>query len=119
MRFQIVIYYDGFFRYHIGFCLIREEKEEAALREDALPLYKKGRWELWHILPILIFLYHYIAISFHPHIVTDIERCENMDDWTNHHFTGGQDEQGKLKGKGELQLKEVEKIIQIIETSWS
>ena len=48
-----------------------------------------------------------------PHI----ERCEDMDDWTNHHFTGGQDEQGKLKGKGELQLKEVEKIIQIVQTS--
>ena len=34
-----------------------------------------------------------------------------MTDWTTHHFTGGQDEQGRFKGKGELQLKQVEKTI--------
>ena len=32
-----------------------------------------------------------------------------MGDWTTHHFTGGEDEQGRFKGKGELQLKEVRK----------
>ena len=33
-----------------------------------------------------------------------------MADWTTHHFTGGQvDEQGRVRGKGELQLKQVEK----------
>ena len=36
-------------------------------------------------------------------------RCEEMADWTTHHFTGSQDEQGRFKGKGELQLKEVGK----------
>ena len=36
-------------------------------------------------------------------------RCEEMADWTTHRFTGGQDEQGRFKGKGELQLKEVGK----------
>ena len=34
-----------------------------------------------------------------------------MTEWTTHHFTGGQDEQGRFKGKGELQLKQVEKTI--------
>ena len=34
-----------------------------------------------------------------------------MTDWTTHHFSGGQDEQGRFKGKGELQLKQVEKTI--------
>ena len=37
-------------------------------------------------------------------------RCEDMADWTSHHFTGGEDEQGKFKGKGELQLKEERRI---------
>ena len=36
-------------------------------------------------------------------------RCEEMADWIAHHFTGGQvDEQGRFKGKGELQLKQVD-----------
>ena len=34
-----------------------------------------------------------------------------MADWTNHHFTGGQDDEGRFKGKGELQIKEVGKTI--------
>ena len=38
-------------------------------------------------------------------------RCDEMTDWTTHHFTGSQDEQGRFKGKGELQLKQVEKTI--------
>ena len=32
-----------------------------------------------------------------------------MAGWTSHHFTGGEDEQGRFKGKGELQLKQVGK----------
>ena len=36
-----------------------------------------------------------------------------MTDWTTHHFSGGQDEQGRFKGKGELQLKQVEKTIMV------
>ena len=38
-------------------------------------------------------------------------RCDEMTDWTTHHFTGGQDEQGRFKGKGELQLKQVKKTV--------
>ena len=34
-----------------------------------------------------------------------------MSGWTTNHFTGSQDEQGRFKGKGELQLKQVEKTI--------
>ena len=36
-----------------------------------------------------------------------------MTDWTTHHFSGSQDEQGRFKGKGELQLKQVEKTIMV------
>ena len=33
-----------------------------------------------------------------------------MDYWTSHHFSGKRDEEGKFKGKGELQLVQVQQI---------
>ena len=31
-----------------------------------------------------------------------------MDYWTSHHFSGKRDDEGKFKGKGELQLMQVQ-----------
>ena len=49
--------------------------------------------------------------AFNPYVI--YVRCEEMTDWTTHHFSGSQDEQGRFKGKGELQLKQVEKTIMV------
>ena len=34
-----------------------------------------------------------------------------MDYWTSHHFSGKRDDEGKFKGKGELQLMQVQQNV--------